>query len=59
MKNTNQTDRLLRTGLRNLRRQNRTDYKRQRLARENCRPVDKAQRRADYAGNDKLHRLSD
>ena len=52
-----QADRLLRIELRNLRRQNRNTYKWQRIAWENRRPVDKAQRGTDYAGNDQLHRM--
>lgn len=48
---------MLRTGLQNLRRQNRNDYKRQRSARKNRRPVDKAQWGNDHTGNDLLHRL--
>ena len=51
------TDRLLRTGLRDLRRQDRNAHKRQRPAREDRCPVDKTQRGNDHAGNDKLHRL--
>ena len=50
-------DRLLRAGLRDLRRQDRNDHRRQHPALEDRRPVDRAQRSDHHPGHDPLHRL--